>query len=254
MFASAQRFRDAVSQWFLPGAVYTFVGAGGKTTAMKRVAALVAEAGVKARLTTTTKVGIEELVGIPVSLVSGPEDLPRAMADDSPCRLLVGGVLRNQGKYSGLDPRLIQSASLSVDTVLLVEGDGSRRHPMKTPKSNEPVIPASTSIVFALMGASALDQPIDEAHCYNHEKALELLGRTSGLFEAPIIASLSADPDGSRKGVLPGMAYRLLINQGDLEQRRASAMEALRIAGKLYGVEGALVSFQKEELYGSTDD
>ncbi len=187
-------------------------------------------------------------------MVSDPGDLTRAAAKDDPVQLVVGGVAPLQGKYLGLDPRLIEGVSLGVDTVVLVEGDGSRRHPLKVPKDHEPVIPANTAAVFALMGGSAIDEPIDESHCYNHEKALSLLGRTGGRFEPPVIAAIAADPAGCSKGVLPGMGFMLLVNQSDLEQKRASATEALRLARTLYGIRGALVSFQQGELYGDTDD
>jgi hypothetical protein len=50
------------------------------------------------------------------------------------------------------------------------------------------------------------------------------------------------------------MAFRLLMNQGDLEQKRETASEALRLARDRYGIRGALVSFQKGELYDTTDD
>jgi probable selenium-dependent hydroxylase accessory protein YqeC len=250
----AQRFRDALAAWFLPGAIYTFVGAGGKTTAMNRVAAFLAETGVKARLTTTTKVGIDEFNGTPVTMVHNPVELARALSDDAPVMLLVGGTLPEKAKYGGLDPRMMEDLFLNADTVLLVEGDGSRKRPMKAPESREPVIPARTSTVFAFMGAGAFDEPIDEAHCYNYQKTLALVGKTGSFFEPPEIAALAADPEGSCKGVLSGMAFRLLMNQGDLEKKRGTATEALRLARDRYGIRGALVSFQKGELYDSTDD
>jgi probable selenium-dependent hydroxylase accessory protein YqeC len=169
-------------------------------------------------------------------------------------RLLVGGILHDQGKYRGLDPRLIEDVSVRAEAVLLVEGDGSRKRPMKAPQNREPVIPANTSTVFALMGAGAFDEPIDEEHCYCSQKALALVGKTGSFFEPREIAALAADREGSCKGVLPGMAFRLLMNQGDLEQKRETASEALRLARDRYGIRGALVSFQKGELYDTTDD
>jgi probable selenium-dependent hydroxylase accessory protein YqeC len=250
----AQRFRDALAAWFLPGAIYTFVGAGGKTTAMNRVAAYLAETGVKARLTTTTKVGIDEFNGTPVTLVQNPADLARALSSDARVMLIVGGTLPEKAKYTGVDPRMLERLSLGADTVLLVEGDGSRNHPMKAPESREPVIPMHTSTVFALMGACAFDEPIDDAHCFNYQKTLALVGKTGSFFEPPEIAALAADPEGSCKGVLSGMAFRLLMNQGDLEEKRATASEALRLARDKYGIRGALVSFQKGELYDTTDE
>jgi hypothetical protein len=50
------------------------------------------------------------------------------------------------------------------------------------------------------------------------------------------------------------MAFRLLVNQGDLSKKRAVASEALKIAREKYGIRGSVVSFQKGELYDSTDD
>jgi len=252
--SDTQRFREALSRWFLPGAVYTFVGAGGKTTAMKQIAAFLCETGVKARLTTTTRLGIDEFADWSITEVRGPADLAQAIAASDPVMLLVGATAAGTGKYLGVDPKLIESLPLRADTVLLVEGDGSRKRPMKAPESREPVIPSNTSTVFAVMGAGAFDEPIDEAHCYNHQKALSLVGRTGGFFEPPEIAALAADPEGCCKGVLSGMAFRLLVNQGDLSKKRAVASEALKIAREKYGIRGSVVSFQKGELYDSTDD
>jgi probable selenium-dependent hydroxylase accessory protein YqeC len=250
----AHRFRDALSGWFLPGALYTFVGAGGKSTALKRVGAFMAAAGVRVRLTTTTHIGLAEFEGIPVSRITGPADLERAMADGSAVRLLVADSASKRGKHRGIDPAWLEGLTLRADTVLLVEGDGSRRRSMKVPQPWEPVIPANTATVFALMGAEAFDEPIDEAHVYNHVKALSLLGKTGSFLEAAEIAALAADTDGSRKGVAAGMAFRLLVNQGDLEEKRGTASEALRLAREQHGIRGALVSLRKEELYVSTED
>ncbi|MGO9308563.1 MAG: selenium cofactor biosynthesis protein YqeC [Spirochaetia bacterium] len=253
MSTSAQRFREALARWFLPGAVYTFVGAGGKTAALKRVADFMVETGVKARLTTTTRVGIAEFDGVSVDVIHGPDEMAEALGDETPIRLLVGGTLPAQGKYRGLEQRMIERASVRADTIVLVEGDGSRKRPMKAPEIREPVIPANSAAVFALMGAAAFDEPIDEAHCYNHQKALALVGKTGSFFEPREIAALAADPEGCCKGVLAGMAFRLLINQGDIEEKRGTAVAALRLARERYGITGALVSLQKGELYDTTE-
>jgi hypothetical protein len=104
------------------------------------------------------------------------------------------------------------------------------------------------------MGASAFGEPIDEAHCYNNAKVLAVVGGTASSFNPPEIAALAANSEGCSKGVLPGMAFRLLLNQGDLERKRELASAALRLAREKHGIRGALVSFQKGELYDTTDD
>jgi probable selenium-dependent hydroxylase accessory protein YqeC len=252
MSTPSERFREALARWFLPGAVYTFVGAGGKTTAMKRIAAFLAEAGVKARLTTTTRVGIDEFKDWAVTVVQGAADLARAFLDDAPVTLLVGGTARDHDRYLGIDLGLLEGIVLTARSVLLVEGDGSRKRPMKAPADHEPVIPSNSTTVFAVIGASAFDEPIDATHCYNHEKAAALAGKS--VFEADAIAALAADAEGCRKGVLPGMAFRLLVNQGDIVEKRASASTALHLAHQGFGVRGALLSFQEEELYDATEE
>jgi len=254
MPTAAESFNNALARWFLPGAVYTFVGAGGKTTALKRVASHLAVTGVKARLTTTTKVGMDEFAGFPVSLVRGAAELDHAIADPEQTRLVVSGSAPDQGKYLGVEPALLEGIRNVSDTVILVEGDGSRRRPMKVPLGHEPVIPANTATVFAVMGASAFDEPMDELHCYNFQKALALVGRTGSFFEAGEIARLAGDPEGSFKGVRSGMGFMLLLNQGDLEEKRETACEALWLARRRYGIRGAVVSFEKGELYESTAD
>jgi probable selenium-dependent hydroxylase accessory protein YqeC len=248
------RFHSALTRWFLPGAVYTFVGAGGKTTGMKQVAAHMAGTGVKARLTTTTKVAVDEFSGFLVSLVKDAADFERAVADSAQTRLVVAGSASDPGRYQGLQPALIEGVRIGADAVLLVEGDGSRQRPMKAPQVHEPVIPSNTATVFAVMGASAFDEPMDERHCYNFQKALALVGRTGSFFEPGEIARLAGDPEGCFKGVRSGMGFRLLVNQGDLEEKRETACEALWLARQRYGIAGAVVSFQKGELYESTAD
>jgi probable selenium-dependent hydroxylase accessory protein YqeC len=254
MLTPAQRFRHEVPRFFLPGAVYTFVGAGGKSTAMRCVASLLAETGLKARMTTTTRVGTEEFPGCPVCLVQDASDVLRAVEQEDPIVLLAGAVLEGLGKYAGIDPLLIDALAPRADTVLLVEGDGSRRLPMKVPRAREPVIPSSSRAVLAFMGASAFDEPVDERHCYNHEGALALLGRTGSFFEPDEIAALAAHQDGCRKGVLPGMRFLVFVNQGDLDDKQETAREALRLMKTRHGIDGVMGSFQEGELYAATQD
>ncbi len=219
---------------------------------MKSIAGLLASAGVKAWMTTTTRIGAEEFAGYPVCLVQDRSDMQRARVRGDPI-LLVAGALLEQGKYAGIDPALIDAFPPRTDTVLLVEGDGSRRLPMKVPREREPVIPASTSAVVAFMGASAFNEPVDERHCYEHERALALLGRKTSLFGPRDVATLAAHSEGCRKGVLPGMVFRVFLNQGDLEPKREIAREALQLM-KERELDAALGSFRKGELYATTSD
>ena len=134
------------------------------------------------------------------------------------------------------------------DSVLLVEGDGSRRKPLKVPTSREPVIPACTALVFALMGASGFGEPIDEEHCYNHQAVSGIVPPGTRSFDAASLAAIAAHPAGCRKGVVRGMGFHVVMNQGDLPAKRPIGAEALGIL-KAQGIDGSLVSLQQEVVY-----
>ena len=133
-------------------------------------------------MTTTTRVGVEEFSAYPLRTVEGREDLLRAIQDTAPLLLLAGGETEDHLKYTGIDRTLLEGLPLGKDMVVLVEGDGSRRLPMKAPREHEPVIPSTSSAVLAVMGAGAFGEPVDAAHCYNHEGALEILGISAARF------------------------------------------------------------------------
>lgn len=243
---------ELVRRLFPPGAVCTFIGAGGKSTAMRAAARILSARGIRVRMTTTTRVGVSEFMGYPVSLAGTAAEVLRACDDPEPVRLIVAEELPAQGKYAGLDPSLVEGLTIRADSILLVEGDGSRRRPLKVPTHREPVIPASTSMVLALMGASGFNEPIDEEHCYNHEAAFGILAPGARRFDAACVAALASSPTGSRKGVMPGMGYHVLLNQADLADKRAIGSDALRILLTTQGIRGSLLSLRQEAVYETT--
>jgi probable selenium-dependent hydroxylase accessory protein YqeC len=163
--------------------------------------------------------------------------------------VISGGVSDDGEKHTGLDPARIERLAIPADMVLLVEGDGSRGMPMKAPTGREPVIPSNTSEVFALMGASAFDERIDAERCYNPEGVLALLGQAHAVFDAQALVSLAADERGCRKGVLQGMAFHLVVNQGDLGEKQATARTLLVDLVRAHGIAGTLLSWWKERVY-----
>jgi probable selenium-dependent hydroxylase accessory protein YqeC len=239
-----------VQKHFAPGRLYTFVGAGGKTSGMKSVADLLRRRGVRVRLATTTRVGVDELAGCPTAAVSTAAELAACLASREAILLLAGGTDGDGGKYLGLAPSLLEAAVIPPDLVVLVEGDGSRRLPLKAPTEREPVIPTTTATVFALMGASGFGETIDEAHCYNSAGALAVLGRAEGVFDARALARLAADPRGGRKGVLPGTEFHLVVNQGDLAEKRETALALLGLLAREHGISATLLSWREGTVYG----
>ncbi len=244
---------QVVRGWFLPGRVYAFVGAGGKTTAMRTVARLLAAEGIRVRLSTTTRLGEAEFAGCLLQTVHSPEEMARALASGIP-QMLLAAKEPEGGKLPGISPGLIDSAAIPCDTVFLVECDGARRMPMKAPRQWEPVVPESASGVFALMGASAFGKRISADTCYNPEGALEILGIADGIFDAHALAVLASHPLGCRKGVPRGAAFRLVVNQADIEDARPIGAAFLRELAAEHGIGGALLSWREGTVYEITGE
>ncbi|MCA9911095.1 MAG: putative selenium-dependent hydroxylase accessory protein YqeC, partial [Anaerolineae bacterium] len=123
------RLREALD--VKTGAVIAFVGAGGKTTALARLARECAADGLRVLATTTTRIAGEEL-----TLFDRAETLG-AVGEVAPCER--GQALfvydRSEGaKALGIAPdRLAGLMAMLRPDVTLIEADGARRLPLKLP-------------------------------------------------------------------------------------------------------------------------
>lgn len=123
--------------------VITAVGAGGKTTYLKKRAQEFLRQGKKAALTTTTHIW-------------PTLDLPDTF-----------GTPEESGKLSAPDEAEYERICSEYD-VVLVEGDGSHCMPAKIPGDHEPVVPHNTDEIVVIMGAHALGRRIDVV-CQRYE-------------------------------------------------------------------------------------
>ncbi|HQA69086.1 MAG TPA: selenium cofactor biosynthesis protein YqeC [Aggregatilineales bacterium] len=217
------------------GDVVVFVGAGGKTTAMFRVAHELAARGLRVVSTTTTRIGQDELqiarnyllVGQPPAL---PNDFPSLLARYR--HLFVFSEKAPPNKARGVPPEWVdaQLAGNSAVDVVLVEADGSRRLPLKAPQPHEPAMPQSATLVVPIAGLSALGEPLDEAHVYGSEDIAARAGLTVGATITPeVIAAVLGGDDMGLKDVPPGARIVPLMNQ----VTDATLPEARRIAQSL---------------------
>lgn len=126
-----------------------FVGSGGKTTLLKKLAEDFRNDGKKVFVTTTTHMFIE----------------PDTCLSDDAEEII--GQLQNNGYVMAGVPKGEKIGALSFDTynrvcahadVVLVEADGSKRLPLKFPNSTEPVIPENTDEIIVVCGLNAIGQ------------------------------------------------------------------------------------------------
>jgi len=225
------------------GDVVAFVGGGGKTTAMFRLADEIVAAGGRVVTTTTTRIFVAQTRLAPAH-VQSLADL-RAALESSPHVLLTGDIDPAEGKALGISLPLIPNLqSLFTDhqlpiTNLLIEADGSRQLPFKAPAEHEPAIPNCATLVVPVVGIDAIGKPLSPQFVHRPDMIARIhAGET---VTPEMVAAVLAHPLGGRKNVPIEARVIVLINKVESDEQRAVAKE---IAGRLLrapGIDGVML-------------
>lgn len=191
------------------------VGGGGKTTSL---AALGSQLGGRTVLTTTTKMGRDQL---------GRFATLDAPSDDELRDALRGGPVvvrtRTDGhKAIGVEPtacdRWFADSSL-VDNVV-AETDGSRTKPFKAPRPLEPIIPTAATTVLAHIGADALGRVIAD-QCHRPLRVAGVAGCSPYERLTPArAAAVLLDERGSRKNVPTTARFVIVVTKVESSNQR----------------------------------
>jgi probable selenium-dependent hydroxylase accessory protein YqeC len=202
----------------IPRGVTAFVGGGGKTTAIARLARELSANG-RVLVATTTRVYPPEL---PILIDPDKDALREAFR-----RHAIVAVGSACGEKLGPPENLPALCVLS--DYALIEADGSKGLPLKAPAAHEPVIPESARMVVALAGVDGIGRPISAVH--RSELYAALVEKPLDALVTPEdVAKALLHPDGQRKGV--SCPWRVLLNKADDGERLALArVTAARIAG-----------------------
>jgi len=229
------------------GQAVAAVGAGGKTSLLAALAAECHAAGWRpALLTTTTKIfapgeGSLLLLGEASSLArtlgawsgehSGPLTLARARLGEAP---VPGEPSLRRMKLDGFAPGELEALREGAG-VLLIEADGARGLPIKSPGPEEPVIPPWAEAVVGVVGLRALGAPLDEAHAFRSDLLRKITGLPSGApVTAEAVGRLAGHPEGLFKGAPRGARKLVLLNQADamdLDKLKETAYIIWSVAG-----------------------
>lgn len=228
--------------------VVSFVGAGGKKTAMGR---LVTE-GTDRSIAYTTTTNMPPPEGLALVLLS-PDELgslrrtrggPLALARGS-----IDGPERVPVKLRGFDPRRIDElVDRSVFDWVLVKADGARGREFTAPAAHEPAIPSSSSLVVVVVSVAAVGQPIDSPAIHRPDRVAALLDvDQSATLTADLVATVLADEGGGCKGIPPSARAVLLVNKADTAEKRATAVNVVQaVTSRTDQFDAALVtSFER---------
>ncbi len=190
--------------------VVALVGGGGKSTLLFALGRDLAAAGRGVVLTTTTKMGRDQVTGS-VTVVGSIDAVARVTR--WPALLICGG---DDHKITGPDPAEVgRVLDLQEVDVVVVEADGAHGRPLKAPASHEPVVPPSSTVVVITMGIDAVGGRLgDVAH--RPRQAMEFGGLgADDVLTASDCATILLHPQGALRVVPPGARVVVAITKVD---------------------------------------
>jgi molybdenum cofactor cytidylyltransferase len=222
------------------GDVVAFVGAGGKTSAMMRLARELACQGRTVVVTTTTHIW-EPVFGQVAAIVLEPDSanllkqLPDLLRRFGVLAVASGYAKPAAGelyrKLAGLSPSLVDeiAALPGVDNVL-VEADGARGGSLKAPAEHEPVVPSSTTLLAPVAAVDALGLPLAEPTVHRPDVFAALSGLRQGDSITPLaVAAVLAHPRGGLKRRPDGARVVPLLNKVEGPIRERLALQTTRL-------------------------
>ena len=242
-------------------AVVTLVGAGGKTSALFRLADEAVAGGRRVVTTTTTHIFAAQAEQAPARLVveSDTTDaidwaaLEAKLARHGHCLIWSPPNVRTAGaggsptatsptgsKRQGLPPTVVDALAARAGdlgiSLIVVEGDGSRRRPVKAPAPHEPVIPDCTTHLVPVAGLDGLGLPLAEPYVHRPEQVRALLQEEDAstrltpcmigrLLVEPYRREAKEEQDAPyvSQGPPPGAKLIPLLNKADSAPRLAAA-------------------------------
>lgn len=198
-----------------------FVGAGGKSSALKRLGQELAGQG-SVLLTTSTKLALNQSNLAPHHLILREEsELHRVpqLLERHRVLLVTAGRAPGEPKWLGLCSRMLTQLweiARSHSSWLLIEADGARGRSLKAPGEHEPVIPSFVDLVVAMAGVDAVGAALTDEWVHRPVLAAKLLGVEQGSeIEAHHVAGILGHADGGLKGVPHEAEVRAYLNKAE---------------------------------------
>lgn len=206
--------------------IISVVGAGGKTTSIKRMAAEFRNSHIPVVVTTTTHMMAEEF---PWFLLEPSIEKTKSILEREGMVWL--GLPDIHGKMKA-PPREFLGQVLNLEYPVLIEADGAKKLPLKVPAEHEPVLLKETTHVVNVYGLDAIGKKFEEV-CFRADRAVEFLNRKiTDKVQTEDIVTLALSSRSGRKGVLSSMDYHVILNKADNSNKIEIALEICRLAEK----------------------
>lgn len=205
-----------------------FVGAGGKTSAIFRLAR---EWHAPAVVTATTHLGSWQTASADRHIVArSAPDIREKIGGGQV--ILVTGPIAVDDRTEPLDANsleILQQECRRLKRLLLIEADGSRQRPLKAPGASEPAIPAFVDAVAVVAGLSGLGKPLSDEVVHRPQQFARLSGLQAQVpITSEALVKVLVDAGGGLKGIPAGARRILILNQAEDAELQAAARGMVR--------------------------
>lgn len=224
-----------------------FVGGGGKSTTMYRLAVELREIQKRVLVTTTTMIFHPDFKKQSYNnFFAGNENLFLKKTSPAKGTITVAGseIIEAGKKIKGFSPEKLQHIQKSgIFDIILVEADGARGKPIKAPAEYEPVIPLETDIVAGIIGMDCIGTKINKTNVHRPEIFTKITNTSSNdIIKAQDVNNLIKSPDGIFKGTSPKSRKIVIFNKSDTEDRIIKATEIAESLSIFPGIEKILIT------------
>jgi molybdenum cofactor cytidylyltransferase len=206
------------------GQVVAFTGAGGKTSAIRK---LVSELKDESPIivTTTTKLGLDQCDLADIHLiVSASEELASlsGLIASNGSLLITGKDHPDEPKWLGLDMEQelerVTVEAQRMGALLLIEADGARGKSLKVPAAHEPVVPPWSDVVVPIAGLDVIGAQQDSEKVHRPARVAKFLGLGIGeTISIDHIVRILSSSEAGLKGIPASVQVRIILNKAETD-------------------------------------
>lgn len=226
----------------------SFVGGGGKTSSIFKLAHELKAESKKVLVTTTTKIFVPEPKDFDKLIIRHNNENFNIIKPSASSITVLGESIQNE-KIWGLSPAIIDEIFQSgLFDCILVEADGAKRKSIKAPSSHEPVIPSSTTKTVGVIGLSALHKDI-EKEVFRTE-IFKKICEDSQILTLEQIFRLIISPQGLFKNTPLDAEKYLFLNQVEGQNLKKAAHDLFNMLNEAgFNLDGMIMGSLKEEKF-----
>lgn len=211
----------------------SFIGAGGKTTTIFKLAKELKNLEKKVLVTTSTAIFYPEKDEFDKIIVSSSNDIIKTLRSINRGTItVIGREISSENKLLGLRKETIDNIyNIDIFDYILVEADGSKRKSIKSPADHEPVIPSRTDKTVGVIGIDSIEKKINEENVHRLEEFCRVVNCKPGdTIDEEKIYRLIKNQKGLFKGSPLKSKKYVLLNKVDnkiLEKRALKIVELI---------------------------